>query len=121
MTAQVYGSAVTGLAAYRPVRRVTSEELAQQTTVSPDWIVDRTGIEARHHAAPDEDLVTMGTEAGRKALVAAAVSPAEVDLVILATATRRQRIPGAAPQIASRIGIPAAGAFDVNAVCAGFT
>ncbi|MBV9447424.1 MAG: ketoacyl-ACP synthase III [Streptosporangiaceae bacterium] len=121
MTTQINGSAITGLAAYRPTRNVTSAELARQTSVSPEWIEERTGIKTRHHASEEEDLVTMGSEAGRKALAAAEVDIAEVDLVILATATRRRRIPGAAPEIASRIGIPAAGAFDINAVCAGFT
>jgi 3-oxoacyl-[acyl-carrier-protein] synthase-3 len=62
----------------------------------------------------------MAAEAGRKAIAAADVDPAEVDLVILATATRRKRMPGGAPQVATRIGLTA-GAFDLNAVCAGFT
>lgn len=121
LVSQTQGSTIRGLAAYRPARQVTNAELARQTTVTPEWIEERTGIKTRHHAAPEEDLVTMGAEAGRKALVAAGADVDQVDLVILATATRRQRIPGAAPQIAARIGIPAAGALDVNAVCAGFT
>jgi 3-oxoacyl-[acyl-carrier-protein] synthase-3 len=118
---EFYGSSITGIAGYRPVKLVTNDELAGLTTVSPDWIVERTGIRSRHHAGPDEDIVTMAAEAGRKALAMADVDTAEVDLVILATATRRQRMPGGAPQVATRIGLPVAGAFDLNAVCAGFT
>ncbi|GAA2368518.1 3-oxoacyl-[acyl-carrier-protein] synthase 3 protein 4 [Catellatospora methionotrophica] len=117
----VYGSTITGLGAYRPAHCVGNEELAQLTSVTPDWIVDRTGIQTRHHASPDEDIVTMSVEACGKALAMADVDTADVDLLILATSTRLQRIPGAAAQIASRLGIPSAGAFDVNAVCAGFT
>jgi 3-oxoacyl-[acyl-carrier-protein] synthase-3 len=117
----IYGSTITGLGAYRPARQVTNAEISQQTSASPEWIDERTGIETRHHASPEEDLVTMSAEAGMKALAMSNVDVTEVDLVILATATRKQRIPGAAPQVATKIGIPAAGAFDVNAVCAGFT
>ncbi|WP_018350835.1 beta-ketoacyl-ACP synthase III [Longispora albida] len=118
---EVYGSTVTGLGAYRPTRLVTNEEIAQQTDASPEWIEERTGIRTRHHASADEDMVTMSAEAGKKAIAAANVDPDEIDLVILSTATRRQRMPGAAPQVATRIGLPNAGAFDLNAVCAGFT
>jgi 3-oxoacyl-[acyl-carrier-protein] synthase III len=117
----VFGSAVTGLGAYRPASKVDNEEIARRVGSSPEWIVERTGILTRHHASADEDIVTMSVEAGTKAIAMANVDIEEIDLVILATATRRQRMPGCAPQIVSRIGIPAAGAFDVNAVCAGFT
>ena len=117
----VYGSTITGLGAYRPVNRVGNEEVARRAGITPDWIKERTGIATRHYASADEDIVTMSAEAGTKALAMANVDLATVDLVILATATRRQRMPGAAPQIATKIGIPAAGAFDLNAVCAGFT
>jgi 3-oxoacyl-[acyl-carrier-protein] synthase III len=116
-----YGSSLTGIAGYRPVNRVTNDELAPRTTVDAQWIVERTGILSRHHAGEDEDIVTMAAEAGTKAMAMADVGPHDVDLVILATATRHQRMPGAAPQVATRIGLPAAGAFDLNAVCAGFT
>jgi 3-oxoacyl-[acyl-carrier-protein] synthase III len=119
--AQSYGSRITGIAGYRPSRLVTNEELARHTTVTPEWIVERTGIRSRHYGGEGEDIVTMAAEAGRKALAMSAVDPAEVDLVILATATRQKRMPGGAPQLATAMGLPNAGAFDLNAVCAGFT
>ncbi|MFD5029514.1 beta-ketoacyl-ACP synthase III [Streptomyces sp. NPDC058405] len=118
---EIYGSRISGIAAYRPSRLVSNEELSPLTTVSPKWIEGRTGIKTRHHANDQEDLVTMSVAAGEKALVTADVDPAELDLTIVATATRRRRMPGIAPEVASRIGLPNSGAYDLNAVCAGFT
>jgi len=115
------GSTVSGLGVYRPNRKLTNAAISEFTTASPEWIEERTGILTRHRASAEEDIVTMSVEAGANALAAASVDVTEVDLVILATATRRQRLPGGGPQIASRLGIPDAGAFDVNAVCAGFS
>lgn len=117
----MYGSRITGVAAYRPARLATNEDVSAVTTVSPQWIEQRTGIRTRGRADDSEDMVSMAAEAARKAIAMAAVDPAEIGLVVLATATRRQRIPGIAPQVAAVVGLPAAGAFDVNAVCAGFT
>ncbi|GGZ25840.1 beta-ketoacyl-ACP synthase III [Streptomyces nitrosporeus] len=118
---ETYGSRITGLAVYRPARLVSNEELSPLTTVSPEWIEGRTGIRTRHHASEEEDLVTMSAAAGEKAVVSADIDPAEVDLTIVASATRRRRMPGIAPEVASRIGLPNSGAYDLNAVCAGFT
>ncbi|HEU5023986.1 MAG TPA: beta-ketoacyl-ACP synthase 3 [Spirillospora sp.] len=116
----IQGSAITGVGAYLPARAVGNAELSGRTSVSPEWIEDRTGIRTRHFAADGEDVAAMAAEAGRRAIAAAGADPAEIDLVVLATATRMRRIPGAAPQIAAELGLTAAGAFDVNAVCAGF-
>ncbi|GAB3261186.1 beta-ketoacyl-ACP synthase III [Kineosporia babensis] len=118
---QHYESRISGVAAYRPARLISNTEISARTTVAPEWIVERTGIQTRAHAGPEEDLVTMAVEAGQKAIAMASAEPGDIGLVVLATATRRQRIPGIAPQVASRLGLSTAGAFDLNAVCAGFT
>ncbi|WP_434740438.1 beta-ketoacyl-ACP synthase III [Micromonospora sp. SH-82] len=117
---QMTGAAITGLGAYRPSRLITNEDIAAETGVTPEWIEERTGIRSRYRSGPDETVTMMAAEAGAKALAMATVDPAEVDLVILASATKKDRIPGGAPEVASRIGIPATGAFDLNAACAGF-
>jgi 3-oxoacyl-[acyl-carrier-protein] synthase III len=119
MTA-VRGSAIAGIATYLPARVVNNDELAARTTVTSEWIEGRTGIRSRHHAAPGEDVTAMAVAAGTKAVAASSVDPAEIDLLVLATSTRMLRMPGAAPQVASLIGLGPAGAVDVNAVCAGF-
>ncbi|MBB5940184.1 beta-ketoacyl-ACP synthase III [Streptomyces zagrosensis] len=118
---EIIGSRISGIAGYRPSRQVTNEELSGMTTVSPEWITQRTGIKTRYRADDSEDMVTMAVAAGEKALVHADIDPAEVGLTITATATRRKRMPGMAPEVASRIGLPNSGAYDLNAVCAGFT
>jgi 3-oxoacyl-[acyl-carrier-protein] synthase-3 len=117
----IIGSRISGIAGYRPNRQISNEELSGMTTVSPEWITQRTGIKTRYHAEESEDMVTMAVAAGEKALVHADIDPTEVGLTIIATTTRRQRMPGIAPEVASRIGLPNSGAYDLNAVCAGFT
>ncbi|MEU5669109.1 beta-ketoacyl-ACP synthase III [Micromonospora sp. NPDC047753] len=118
--AQMTGAAITGLGAYRPSRLITNEDIAEEAGVTSEWIEERTGIRSRYRSGPEESVTMMAAEAGGKALAMANVDPADVDLVILASATKKDRIPGGAPEVASRIGIPATGAFDLNAACAGF-
>ncbi|QIS22060.1 beta-ketoacyl-ACP synthase 3 [Nocardia terpenica] len=115
------GTRISGLGSYRPGRPVKNDELATRAGVDPDWIKNGTGIETRYHAGPDDDIVTMAVAAGRQALENAKVAPDEVDLVILTTSSRRQLMPAGAPQVATGLGIPGAGAFDLGAVCAGFS
>ncbi|WP_081788308.1 beta-ketoacyl-ACP synthase III [Candidatus Blastococcus massiliensis] len=114
------GARVLGLGGYRPRRRVTNDELAQVMDTNDEWIQSRVGIAERRWAGEDETLVEMATAAGGKALAASGLAPDEVDLVVLASASLRQPIPGIGPQVAHRLGIPRPGAFDLNAGCAGF-
>ncbi|WP_442960482.1 beta-ketoacyl-ACP synthase III [Pseudofrankia sp. EUN1h] len=99
---------------------VTNDDLAQRVETSDEWIRTRTGIATRRIADADETTVMMGAAAAEKALAAAGVAAADIDLVITATCTSPSQIPGAAPQIAHRVGLGSAGAFDINAGCAGF-
>jgi 3-oxoacyl-[acyl-carrier-protein] synthase-3 len=110
-----------GLGSYRPARLVTNDDLAQRVETSDEWIRSRTGIATRRIADADETIVAMASAAGDKALAAAGVSAADVDLVMLATCTNPSQIPGGAPQVAHRLGAGTAGAFDLNAGCAGFS
>jgi 3-oxoacyl-[acyl-carrier-protein] synthase III len=114
------GARILGLGAYRPRRRVTNDDLAQVMDTNDEWIQSRVGIAERRWASDDETLVEMAVAAGGKALAASGLSPGEVDLVILASASLRAPIPGIGPQVAHRLGIPRPGAFDLNAGCAGF-
>ncbi|SFO25678.1 3-oxoacyl-[acyl-carrier-protein] synthase III [Geodermatophilus obscurus] len=114
------GARVLGLGGYRPRRRVTNDELAQVMETNDEWIQSRVGIAERRWASDDETLVEMSVAAGGKALAASGLSPDEVDLVILASASLTEPIPGIGPQVAYRLGIPRPGAFDLNAGCAGF-
>ena len=114
------GTRILGLGGYRPKRRVTNDELAQVMETSDEWIQSRVGIAERRWADDDETLVEMATAAGGKAIAASGLSPDEIDLVVLASASLRQPIPGIGPQVAHRLGISRPGALDLNAGCAGF-
>ncbi len=114
------GARILGLGGYRPKRRVTNDELAQVMETSDEWIQSRVGIAERRWADDDETLVEMATAAGGKAIAASGLAPDEIDLVVLASASLRQPIPGIGPQVAHRLGIPRPGAMDLNAGCAGF-
>lgn len=109
-----------GLGSAQPERVVSNDELSLKMDTSDEWIRDRVGIANRRFAAPDEQVTDLAVEAGSKALKDAGVDPSDVDTVIVATCTMPTPIPNAAAQVADRIGIRAAGAFDLNAACAGF-
>ncbi len=114
------GARILGLGDYRPRRRVTNDELAEIMETNDEWIQSRVGIAERRWAGEDETLVEMATAAGGKAIAASGLAPEEIDLVILASASLREPIPGIGPQVAHRLGIPRPGALDLNAGCAGF-
>ncbi|GAA1239662.1 ketoacyl-ACP synthase III [Prauserella halophila] len=111
---------VLGIGSTQPDRVVTNDELAQHMDTNDQWIRERVGIIERRFAGEDERLVDMAVTAGAKALADAGADPSEVDTVILPNCTMPSPIPNAAAQVADRIGITAAGAFDINAACAGF-
>ncbi|MDQ1700508.1 MAG: 3-oxoacyl-[acyl-carrier-protein] synthase, partial [Frankiaceae bacterium] len=114
-------SRIVGLGEHRPAGTLTNDDIsARGLDTSDEWIRTRTGIVSRHVAASDETVVSMGIDAAAKALAAAGLTGADVDLVILATCTMRNPIPGGAARIATGMGAASVGAFDVNAACGGF-
>jgi 3-oxoacyl-[acyl-carrier-protein] synthase-3 len=104
----------------QPERVVTNDELAETIDTNDQWIRERVGIQSRRIADPGTSLVDMASEAGSRAVKDAGLAASEIDTVIVATCTMPNFIPNAAAQTAERIGIPAPGAFDLNAACAGF-
>jgi 3-oxoacyl-[acyl-carrier-protein] synthase-3 len=113
-------SVILGTGSALPARRVTNDELAERVDTSHQWIVERTGIEARHIAADGETTATLATEAARKALDAAGIDAGKVGLIVLATATPDQTFPASATLVQTALGIDDCIAFDVAAVCTGF-
>jgi len=118
-------SRITGTGSYLPPRRVTNAELAAELATrgvetSDEWIVERTGIRARHFAAPHVATSDLGAHAARQALEAAGRSPADIDLIIVATSTPDMVFPSAACILQNKLGIAGCPAFDVQAVCSGF-
>jgi 3-oxoacyl-[acyl-carrier-protein] synthase-3 len=111
---------VLGIGSTQPERVVTNDDLSTIMDTNDQWIRDRVGIIERRFAEKDELLVDMAVTAGRNALADAGITPSEVDTVIVPNCTMPAPIPNAAAQVADRIGVVGAGAFDLNAACAGF-
>ncbi|MDB5899584.1 MAG: fabH [Ramlibacter sp.] len=118
-------SRITGTGSYLPPRRVTNTDLAAQLAAtgvetSDDWIVERTGIRARHFAEADVTSSDLGVHAARQALEAAGREASEIDLIIVATSTPDMIFPSAACILQHKLGVGGCPAFDVQAVCSGF-
>ncbi|SOD85163.1 beta-ketoacyl-ACP synthase III [Streptomyces sp. Ag109_G2-15] len=110
-----------GLGTYLPARRVTNDELAEMFDTSDEWITTRTGIKERCWAEPGQSTGDLATEAGRRALKSAGLDDgADVGLLVVATTTPDHPCPGTAPDVAARLGLANAAAYDISAVCSGF-
>ena len=117
---------ITGTGSYLPPRRLTNNDLAAELAqrgieTSDEWIVERTGIHARHFAAPDVGSSDLALEASRNALEAAGITAQDLDLIIVATSTPDMVFPSTAAILQHKLGITnGCPAFDVQAVCSGF-
>ncbi len=114
------GARIVSFGGYQPGHVVTNEDLAAQVDTSDEWIRSRVGIVTRRVAGPDESVTDMAVVAGGKALAGSGLSPADIDLVIVATCSTEASIPNVSAVVAHRLGIVAPGAYDINAACAGF-
>ncbi|MFG2803288.1 beta-ketoacyl-ACP synthase III [Streptomyces pseudovenezuelae] len=115
------GSRIAAVGHYQPAKVLTNANLADLVDTSDEWIRSRVGIRTRHIAGPDEPVDELASHAAAKALAAAGLTPADIDLVLVATSTAVDRSPNMAARVAARLGIPSPAAMDVNVVCAGFT
>ena len=111
---------IAGTGKYLPERVLTNVELERTVETSDTWIQDRTGVRERRIAADHETASTMSIEAARQALAQAEIDPADLDLIIVATTTPDGMFPAVASLVQDGLGARRAGAFDINAVCAGF-
>lgn len=111
---------ILGTGSYLPAKRVSNEDLAKFVDTSDEWISTRTGIKNRHIAADDEKTSDLAVHAAKAALADAGVNAAEIDLIIVATATPDMQFPATATMVQHKLGIGGCPAFDVQAVCAGF-
>ncbi|WP_394680958.1 beta-ketoacyl-ACP synthase III [uncultured Comamonas sp.] len=119
-------SRIIGTGSYLPPRRVTNDELAAEMATrgletSDEWIVERTGIKARHFAAPDVVASDLALEASKNALEAASIQATDIDLIIVATSTPDMVFPSTAAILQNKLGIAnGCPVFDMQAVCSGF-
>jgi 3-oxoacyl-[acyl-carrier-protein] synthase III len=111
---------IKGTGSALPKNRVSNAELSARVDTSDEWIVERTGIKFRHIAGPDETTATLATQASRNALEAAGMTAADIDLIIVATATPDQTFPASATIVQHALGANGGVAFDIAAVCSGF-
>ena len=118
-------SRITGTGSFLPPKRVTNADMVALLAkdgleTSDEWIVERTGIRARHFAEANVTSSDLGAEAARRALEAAGISANQLDLIIVATSTPDMVFPSAACILQNKIGANGCPAFDVQAVCSGF-
>jgi len=113
-------SRIAGTGRYLPARVLTNDDLAQSVATSDEWIRTRTGIGARHVADDAESTSDLALAASREALAAAALEPADVDLIVVATTTPDMIFPSTACLLQAKLGAKGGPAFDVQAVCSGF-
>ncbi len=120
MSASPARSRITGTGSYLPERVLTNADLERMVATSDEWIVERTGIRERRIAAPGEASSDLGLKAAHRALEAAGVSAAELDLILVATCTGDHPLPSTACLIQHRLGALRAAACDIAAACSGF-
>lgn len=112
---------IAGTGSYLPERVLTNDELARRVDTTDEWIRERTGIRERRIAAPDETTCDLAERAARRALEAAGLDGAELDLIVVGTTTPDRVYPSTACRLQARLGAGGGGAaFDVQAVCTGF-
>lgn len=111
---------IIGTGSYLPAHVLSNAELAARVDTSDAWIIERTGIRQRHVAAAGEFTSDLGTAAAQRALASAGLTPDDVDLIIVATATPDQTFPACATVIQHKLGMVHGVAFDIAAVCSGF-
>ena len=113
-------SKVIGSGSYLPEKILTNHDLAKIVDTSHDWILERTGIEQRHIASENESSVDMAYQASLKAISMAQLSPDDIDMIIVATATPERKFPSTAVLLQNNLKIEQGFAFDINAACTGF-
>ncbi len=112
-------SRIIGCGSYLPSNVVTNDELAKRVDTSDEWIVARTGIRQRHIAAEGETTSDLAVAAATRAMEHAGVTAADIDMIIVATATPDNTFPATETKVQHRLGVVGF-AFDVQAVCSGF-
>ncbi|MDQ6683916.1 MAG: ketoacyl-ACP synthase III [Pseudomonadota bacterium] len=125
MTSGATFSRISGTGSFLPPQRVSNAELAARLAAdgvetSDEWIVERTGIRARHFAAATTTCSDLAVEAALRALEAADCDPQTIDLIVVATSTPDMVFPSAACIVQEKLGLRGCAAFDVQAVCSGF-
>ena len=113
-------SRIAGTGSYLPEKVLSNHDLEQMVETNDQWIQDRTGIKKRHIVADDETTTDLAFNAAQKAIEAAGIKNADIDLIIIATTTPTRIFPSTASLVQEKLGINGCPAFDIQAVCTGF-
>ena len=113
-------SIVTGCGSYLPQRRVTNDDMSKFVDTTDEWIVERTGIHARHIAADGELTSDLALKAAWLAIKNAGIDVQDIDTIIMGTTTPDNTFPATAVTVQKELGLNHGFAFDVQAVCSGF-
>lgn len=113
-------SVICGVGSYLPAKIVRNTDLDSSLKTSDEWIVQRTGIHARHIAADDQRTSDLAVNAAKKALQDAGMTAGDIDLIVVATSTPDYTFPATATIVQAKLGIDKGAAFDIQAVCTGF-
>ncbi|HEY6965909.1 MAG TPA: beta-ketoacyl-ACP synthase III, partial [Burkholderiales bacterium] len=113
-------SRIVGTGSYLPATVLSNDELSKRVDTSDAWIQERTGIRQRHIADKSQASSDLAFEASRRALEAAGVAPAQIDLIVVATSTPDYVFPSTACLLQAKLGAKGCAAFDMQAVCSGF-
>src|SRR2546430_17372721 len=103
-----------------PNERLSNRDLEARLDTDDRWIVERSGIRERRVAGQGDTTATLAIDAGAAAMKDAGLAPGDIDVLVLATATPDQPLPGASALVADGLGLNC-GTFDLGAACAGFT
>src|SRR5438067_8574392 len=112
---------IIGTGSYVPEKILSNEDLSRMVDTSDDWITTRTGIKERRVAAKDENTSDMAAKAALNAIEQAKISPKQIDLILVATATPDMLFPATACFVQKKIGATNAACLDIAAACAGFS
>lgn len=111
---------ICGTGAYIPEKILDNEALSKLVDTSDEWIRSRTGIRRRHIAGEKETVAFMAGEAAKAALQNAKVNGSAVELILAATMSAEEAMPGVAARVQQTIGAKGAASFDINSACTGF-
>lgn len=116
----IYSVGISGVGSYVPEKIVTNDDLSKIVDTSDEWIRTRTGICERRIAEKDIATSDLCTEAVKKAIRDANISPEDIDLILVATVTPDMAFPSTACIVQKNIGANNASAFDISVGCSGF-
>ncbi|WP_319102889.1 MULTISPECIES: 3-oxoacyl-ACP synthase III family protein [Streptomyces] len=120
MTTMRHPIGIISTGSYLPAHSVSNTEVGAETGATAEWIMRKTMIHARRHAAPHEATSDLAAAAARAALAQARITPDQVSFIVVATSTPDHPQPATASIVQHLLGASNAAAFDVNSVCSGF-